>query len=142
MKFSKVAPLLLLLLLAIASLLIRQGCNKPGDTNATKETKRDYRKIETRGLNRNPAHINYSKHALCRMDCRHISKAEVKDILLNGTINYNKSELKAADCRKKYAVEAYSKDRQRLRIVFAPCGEEITVVTCIDLEQEWACDCP
>jgi hypothetical protein len=142
MKFNKIAPFLLLLLLVIASLLIRQGCNKPSDSNAIKKTKINYRKTETRGLNRNPAHINYSKHALCRMDCRHISKSEVKDILQNGKINYRKSELQVADCRKKYAVEAYSADRQHLRIIFAPCGDELTVVTCIDLGQEWTCNCP
>ena len=91
------------------------------------------------GLDRDPASINYSKHSKCRMNCRHISEAEVKDILKNGTINYKKSELQGAECSKKYAVEGYSSDKQHLRIVFAPCKEEVTVITCIDLETEWEC---
>src|ERR1043165_9799367 len=32
-------------------------------------------------LNRNPTSIHYSKHARCRMDCRHISESEVREIL-------------------------------------------------------------
>ena len=36
--------------------------------------------------------IKYSRHAKCRMDCRHIDESEVKEILANGIINYNKEE--------------------------------------------------
>ena len=91
-------------------------------------------------LNRNPLRMHYSKHARCRMDCRHIDETEVKDILANGTINYNKSELNNEACRRKYAVEGYAKN-QHLRIIFAPCNNEVTVVTCIDLGNEWLCHC-
>ena len=94
-----------------------------------------------RGLNRNPAGISYSKHARCRMDCRHISEAEVKDILATGKINYAKSDLSAADCKKRYAVEGTTADNQKVRIIFAPCQAEETVVTVIDIGKEWACDC-
>lgn len=75
------------------------------------------------------------------MDCRHIDALEVKDILAHGTINYKKSELNGEACRHKYAVEGYAKE-QHLRIIFAPCNNDITVVTCIDLENEWQCHCP
>ena len=95
-----------------------------------------------RGLDRNPAAIQYSKHARCRMDCRHITEAEVVAILKNGKINYKKSELgDQPDCKRKYAVESDTIDGQKARIIFAPCQNEITVVTVIDLEKEWACDC-
>lgn len=93
------------------------------------------------GLVRNPSTIHYSKHAKCRMDCRHIDEAEVREILTNGTINFRKSELNNAECRNRYAVEGRTKDGQDLRIIFAPCGEEETVVTVIDLGREWSCDC-
>lgn len=95
----------------------------------------------SRGLNRHPISMHYSKHAKCRMECRHIDESEIKDILENGTINYRKSELQGEPCRKKYAVEGLSRDGQKLRIIFAPCGNEMTVVTCIDLGVEWACNC-
>jgi hypothetical protein len=75
------------------------------------------------------------------MDCRHISKTEIREILKNGKINYRKSELQATECRKKYAVEGYSSEGQHIRIIVAPCADELTLVTCIDLDKEWECAC-
>jgi hypothetical protein len=142
---KKALPLILLAVLAVIALSIKQ-CNsttndvKPTTKNKkqTDTTQQDYSK---RGLNRSPSHINYSKHARCRMDCRHIDEAEVQQILKEGKINYTKSELKGEDCKKKYAVEGDTKDKQEVRIIFAPCADEVTVVTVIDLGKEWVCDC-
>ena len=75
------------------------------------------------------------------MSCRDITESEIVTILKTGKINYKKSELEPGECSKKYAVEGYSKDNQHLRVVFAPCNNEVTVVTCIDLGKEWQCDC-
>jgi hypothetical protein len=75
------------------------------------------------------------------MSCRDITESEIVAILKTGKINYKKSELEQGECSKKYAVEGYSKDNQHLRVVFAPCNNEVTVVTCIDLGKEWQCDC-
>lgn len=130
----KYYPLLLLLVLAVITFAIRQ-CNSEETVSAVSAN------TATRGLNRNPAHIIYSKHARCRMGCRHIDEQEVKILLKNGNINYSKSDLKGDECHKKYAVEGYSDDDQKLRIIFAPCSGEVTVVTVIDLGKEWPCDC-
>lgn len=97
--------------------------------------------LDESGLNRHPQRIHFSKHAKCRMDCRHIDETEIKEILETGTINFHKSALNAEPCRRKFAVEGPTKEGQHLRVIFAPCGNEITVVTCIDLGVEWACDC-
>lgn len=135
MNNKKILPYIFLVILAVIVFAINKcGNNKNVSTNDT-TTK------EQRGLNRNPSQLNYSKHAKCRMDCRHIDETEVKDILQNGKVNYRKSELDAANCKKRYAVEGYSKDNQHLRVVFAPCESEVTVVTCIDLDTEWECHC-
>jgi len=76
------------------------------------------------------------------MSCRHINKNEVEEILEHGKINVAKSELAAPDsCRRKYALEGFSNEGQHLRIVFAPCENIITVVTVIDLDKEWKCNC-
>jgi hypothetical protein len=97
---------------------------------------------EIRGLNRNPDRIIYSKHAQCRMDCRKIDSSEVREILQGGKINYKKSEIgDRPDCKRKYAVEGLTHDQQKVRIIFAPCKNEITVVTVIDIGREWPCDC-
>ncbi len=143
-KANRYAPVLALVLLVVAWVVVKQ-CN-PNGTDPKPSTRKERttakRADKQTGLNRQPAKINYSKHARCRMDCRHITQAEVKDILQNGTINYKKSELgNNPDCRRKYALEGNTNDGQRVRIIFAPCADEVTVVTVIDLGKEWACDC-
>ena len=90
-------------------------------------------------INRNASNIIYSKHARCRMDCRHIDESEVKEILQKGAINYNKIE--DSDKGRSYPLEGTTHDRQHVRIVFAPHENELVVVTVIDLEKEWPCNC-
>lgn len=97
--------------------------------------------IEEDDFNRHPSRIHYSKHARCRMECRHIDEQEIKTILEQGTLNFKKSELQGEPCRRKYAVEGMTSQGHRLRVIFAPCGNEMTVVTCIDLGVEWTCHC-
>ena len=94
---------------------------------------------EVEGFNRNATNIIFSKHAKCRMDCRKIDESEVKEILQNGTINHKKIQ---NDKRgKTYPVEGFTHDKQHVRIVFAPKDEGLVVVTVIDLDTEWKCDC-
>ncbi|MEO8116193.1 MAG: DUF4258 domain-containing protein [Bacteroidota bacterium] len=131
MKWKKALPALFLIVLLIVAFLLKHAGQQPETTPTT----------TSRGLNRNPAHINFSKHAQCRMSCRHIDESEVTEILHNGKINYTKSDLKGNDCQKKYVVEGTTHDQQRVRIIFAPCAAEMTVVTVIDLGKEWPCNC-
>lgn len=94
---------------------------------------------EVEGFNRNATRIIFSKHAKCRMDCRKIDESEVKEILKNGTINHKKIQ---NDKRgKTYPVEGFTHDKQHVRIVFAPKDDGLVVVTVIDLDTEWKCDC-
>ncbi len=94
-------------------------------------------KIE--GFNRNTSHLIFSKHAKCRMDCRKIDESEIKEILKNGKINFKKIQ---SDKRgKTYPVEGFTHDKQHVRIVFAPKNDALVVVTVIDLDTEWSCDC-
>jgi hypothetical protein len=94
-----------------------------------------------RGFDRRVSYLEYSHHADCRMDCRHISKPEVEDIMHNGSINYRKSDISNARC-PRYALEGTTKDDQRVRIIFAQCDNKTVVVTVIDLGEEWECHCP
>lgn len=94
---------------------------------------------EVEGFNRNTSNLIFSKHAKCRMDCRKIDESEVREILKNGTINHKKIQ---SDKRgMTYPVEGYTLDKQHVRIVFAPKGDGLVVVTVIDLDTEWKCDC-
>lgn len=91
------------------------------------------------GFNRNTQNLIFSKHARCRMDCRKIDEAEVRTILKNGTVNVKKIQ---SDKRgKTYPIEGYTGDKQHVRIVFAPRNDALVVITVIDLEREWKCNC-
>jgi hypothetical protein len=90
--------------------------------------------------------LEFTKHGECRMKCRNITEAEIKDVLVSGKINYNKSNVRDTPCGT-YAVEGKTNDGQDVRIVIADCDTISRVVTAIDLGQESdtekeGCDCP
>ena len=143
---KKAIPIILIIVLAIAVVIIKQ-CKKrstPGNSKATTTTNRKDPAgniNRDHGFDRRISYIEYSNHARCRMECRHITQAEVEDIMQQGKINYDKSDLKNARC-PRYALEGITKDNQRVRIVFAQCNEKTEVVTVIDLETDFECHCP
>jgi Domain of unknown function (DUF4258) len=84
--------------------------------------------------------IFYSRHAKCRMECRHIDESEVKEILQKGEINFAKE--KESEKGVTYPLEGVTHDGQHVRIVFSPNENNVTVVTAIDLDTNWPCgDC-
>ena len=147
---KKYLPYLLLIAAALAYFLIKknQRSNQLSKLQTEQVTERitvpvilpqDEKTEEVEGFDRNTAKIIFSKHAKCRMDCRNIDEAEVKEILKNGTINRKKIQ---NDKRgKTYPVEGVTHDKQHVRIVFAPKDDGLVVVTVIDLDTEWKCDC-
>jgi hypothetical protein len=140
----KATAFILLIVMALAVIIIKQCKNnkllQPKTTNAVGKD-RTGNTIRDKGFDRRISYIEYSNHARCRMECRHITQSEVQDIMQNGKINYTKSDLQNARC-PRYALEGITQDNQKVRIVFAQCDEKTEVVTVIDLDTEWACDCP
>ena len=53
----------------------------------------------------------------------------------------NTANMQNARC-PRYAIEGVTVDSQKVRIIFAQCNEKTEVVTVIDLDTEWSCDCP
>lgn len=92
------------------------------------------------GFDRRAGKLIYTKHARCRMTCRHIDESEVQEILEQGIINERKSE-PAARPDPKYALEGRTHDNQQVRIIFAPTDRGMVVITVIDLDTNWSCDC-
>jgi len=140
---KKAIPFILLVLAAVFVLVIKKCKNNDKPSSISKTTNkvnpagavnRDH------GFDRRISFIEYTKHARCRMDCRHITQAEVEDIMRNGDINYRKSEVDDKPC-PVYALEGFV-NNEKLRIVFAQCDQKTKVVTVIDLDKEWQCDCP
>jgi hypothetical protein len=145
-RLKKAAPLLLILLLAVVLFVVRQ-CQAPADKNPAVTPKKTTgadpasEANRNRGFDRRTSFIEYTAHAKCRMSCRHITQAEVEQIMRDGKINYNKSNVNARPC-PEYALEGTTADNQRVRIVFAQCDYKTKVVTTIDLGAEWQCECP
>ena len=83
--------------------------------------------------------IIFSKHALCRMACRHIGEDEVKEILKTGEVNYSK--IREDGQGKTIPLEGVTHDKQHVRIIFAPYPDKLVVVTVMDLDTEWQCNC-
>ena len=145
-KLTKSLPLIVVVLLLIVLLAVRRCKPTNEPIQQPKVTTREKRDPSSnvnrdRGFDRRVSYLQYSNHAKCRMNCRHITQAEVKEIMQDGKINYSKSDLQNSRC-PRYAVEGITKDNQDVRIIFAQCNEQTTVVTVIDLEKKWSCDCP
>jgi cell division protein FtsI/penicillin-binding protein 2 len=91
-------------------------------------------------FNRRLAKIVYTKHARCRMECRHIDESEIIEMRDAGRVNLAKSEF-SSKRDPKFALEGITHDNQHVRVVFAQTETSLVVVTCIDLDNEWACSC-
>lgn len=129
----------LLGLLLVSFLFKGRSCQMP---NSAKMEELSWQKLE------------YSKHASCRMECRHISEAEIVELLGvwkkgndkdkiagKGKINYDKSDVHDLPY-PTYAIEGVTSLGKNLRIVIADCDTISKVVTAIDLKMENdSCDC-
>lgn len=82
--------------------------------------------------------VVYTRHARCRMDCRHIDEQEVAAVLATG--RHDPSRTRKGPCTS-HALEGPDSDGGPLRIVFAACAKETKVVTVIDLDDSFPCDC-
>ena len=116
-----------LCLMALAVAFILTACQSNSSTNGNS------------GASNIPPLI-YTKHAKCRMACRHINEGEIKEIITENHINERKSNAVGKPC-PTFAYEGYSNEHQHLRIVIAKCDNTWKVVTCIDLGNEFECDC-
>jgi hypothetical protein len=131
---SKKAGFIFLLILALAVLFISKWKGLHEDSDVQYSARK-------RGFDRRTSTLEYTQHARCRMDCRHISQNDIGDIMRSGEINYAKTDVNDTPC-PTYAVQGYTNDGQYLRVIFAQCETKTKVVTCYDLEKEFECHCP
>ena len=89
---------------------------------------------------RNTRNLILTKHAVCRMNCRHITTREIKEVINEGHVNNAKSGV-GSKGGPTYAIEGYSTENQHIRVVVAPENDGLVVITCIDLDHEWPCHC-
>lgn len=138
---KKIVPFILLIVLALLVFVLRQCTgNNSNPPEPQKETKSNNAAAKQRGFNRTVSSVEYTAHARCRMDCRKISGADIKEIMRGGKINYRKSDVQDKPC-PTYALEGYTTDNEHLRVVFAQCNTTTKVVTCINLKEDFDCYC-
>lgn len=85
------------------------------------------------------ADLKLTRHAQCRMDCRHIDKEEILEVLQQK--KQNKKKTRKDERGFTYAFEGLSRDNQYIRVIIAPDKEKLVVVTVIDIDKNWSCDC-
>lgn len=131
---KKIFPLLALIAAAIFYYWVKTNQRGNIDVPQTQE-------INTKvfPFNRDTSHLIYSKHAKCRMGCRMIDDYEVKEILLTGKLD--ETRIEESEKGITYPLEGLTRDKQYVRVVFAPKEKETVVVTVIDLETDWPCNC-
>lgn len=119
-------------LLAVSFLYKGKGCQMPASA-----------KLEELGWQK----LEYSKHAACRMECRHITEAEIRElvgkgqVLGKGKVNYDKSDVHDKPY-PTYAIEGVTAGGKNLRIIIADCDTISKVVTTIDLKNDVdSCEC-
>jgi len=144
---KKAIPYLLLAVLFVIAFFVKQyrerssaGYDQPAQQEVRKDNRPSANSRNSLDVFRDPdAEYFFTKHARCRMECRSITQKEVKEIVRKADVNYNKSDLDAAQ-GPKYALEGYtSRDRQHVRIIVAPKQKHLSIVTVIDLDKDWEC---
>ena len=91
-------------------------------------------------LNRNPSRIEYTKFALCRMDCHHINANSIMGIFRNGEVNRDKSDLHKKPC-PIFTVRVVTKQKMSIILIIQQCGTVAKVLDCYDANGSVACNC-
>lgn len=142
---KKAIPYLILAVFFVVALFVKQYRER-NSLPTSPNTTQNQREENSGGSGNNLARFRdpeedyfFTKHARCRMECRRITQKEVKEIVRKADVNYNKSNMNDPK-GPTYALEGYtSTDRQHVRVIVAPKQKHLSIVTVIDLDNEWSC---
>ena len=84
----------------LLSIIFIEGCQNPNDASF-KNNKESFREKP----------IQFTKHAQCLMDCKHLSESEIEKLISNGKLNSKESFPEDKPC-PTYAVEGLTTDRK------------------------------
>ena len=91
-------------------------------------------------LHRNPSRIEYTKFALCRMDCHQINANGVMVIFRNGEVNRAKSDQHKKPCTI-FTVRGTTKKKMTIILIIQQCGTVAKVLDCYDANGMVVCNC-
>lgn len=92
-------------------------------------------------LNRNPSRIEYTRVALCRMDCQNITANEITEVLRKGEINYDNSDLRKRPCAT-FTILGKTKKNTGITIMIEQCGNVARITNCYLDDGSMPCNCP
>lgn len=91
--------------------------------------------------------LEYTKHAICCMNCRHITEAEIKELVGvgqtsgKGKVNYDKSNVHDKPY-PSYSIEGTTATGKSLRIIITDVDTISKIITAIDLKNDIdSCEC-
>jgi hypothetical protein len=134
---NKISLLLLVVMVIVYLLFFRKDKES---RNVDQERTTQQRSVDHREKRFRHNTVYYTVHAKCRMKCRNIDQLEVEEILDEGNINYAKSDLKNKGC-PKYALEGITHDKQHVRVIVGDCESQASIITVIDLDTDFECEC-
>ena len=87
--------------------------------------------------------IKVTHHAKCRMNCRKIEAFEIQEIVDKKTINQRKTNRNPSPGKcPSIAYEGRTqRDNQKIRVILGECENRPIIITVIDLENEYRCNC-
>ena len=91
-------------------------------------------------LNRNPSRIEYTKFALCRMDCHHINANSIVGIFRNGEVNRARSDIHKKPC-PIFTIRGVTKQKMSIILIIQQCGTVAKVLDCYDANGTLVCNC-
>lgn len=97
--------------------------------------------IRSEPINRNTDSLSYTSQALCWMNCQHITKEEIKNIIQKGIIIFNKSNRFAHPC-PIFTLRGFNNKKESLELIIQECGNKTILVDCINLKTKANCSCP
>jgi hypothetical protein len=91
-------------------------------------------------FNRNPSRIKYAQVALCRMDCYLLTANDVTEVIRNGEINRDKSDLSKRPC-PVFKLHGWIKKGKDVWISVEQCGRIAKIIDCYEDVGGLACNC-
>lgn len=91
-------------------------------------------------LNRNPSRMEYTRFALCRMDCYHINANSIMGILRNGEVDRGRSDLHKKPC-PIFTVRGVTKQNMSIIIIIQQCGTVAKILDCYVVNGTVGCNC-
>lgn len=144
MKSKKLIYILGLILSGAIAFFSQQGKSSTPEVSTPTPTQQPHKAPsktqKTTRLQYQGKNISITRHAECRMDCRHIDAQEVAEVIAQRRINTRKSDPQGRPC-PTIALEGKTHDGQEVRVILAECTEKVKLVTVIDLENKYQCNC-